>query len=91
MLAHVNNSGVNIGIWLDGPDSGIGWGSSPSYPYQEGAFFGNLFPSPWQGYYCIGKDMGAGEVPGRLGTPIATNVYINPYGSNVPVQERLHR
>jgi hypothetical protein len=84
MLAHVNNSGQHIGIWLDGPDNGIGWGSSTSYPYQEGAFFGNLFSQPWQGYYCSGKDMSSGEVPGRLGTPIATNVYVNPYGNAVP-------
>src|SRR4051812_47521217 len=26
MLAHVNNSGAHISIWLDGPDTGIGWG-----------------------------------------------------------------
>jgi hypothetical protein len=28
--------------------------------------------------------MGSGEVPGRLGAPIATNVYTNPYGMNMP-------
>ena len=75
MLAHVNNSGAHIGIWLVGPDAAIGWGSSPAYPYQEGAYFGNLIANPWQGYYCLGKDMGSGEVPGRLGTPLSTNVY----------------
>ena len=80
MLAHVNNSGAHIGIWLVGADTGIGWGSSPSYPYQEGAYFGNLFPTNWQGYYCVGKDMGSGEVPGRLGAPISTSVYANAYG-----------
>ena len=80
MLAHVNNSGAHIAIWLDGPDAAIGWGSSPAYPYQEGAFFGNLIANPWQGYYCLGKDMGSGEVPGRLGTALSTNVYANAYG-----------
>jgi len=80
MLAHVNNSGTHISIWLDGPDAAIGWGSSPAYPYQEGAYFGNLIANPWQGYYCLGKDMGSGEVPGRLGTPLTTNVYDNAYG-----------
>ncbi len=84
MLAHVNNSGAHIGIWMVGPDAAIGWGSSPSFPYQEGAYFGNLFPTNWQGYYCGGKDMSSGEVPGRLGTPIASTVYTNPYGTNVP-------
>jgi hypothetical protein len=80
MLAHVNNSGAHISIWLNGPDAAIGWGSSPAYPYQEGAFFGNLISSPWQGYYCLGKDMGSGEVPGRLGTSISSTVYTNPFG-----------
>jgi hypothetical protein len=84
MLAHVNNSGQHISIWLDGPDTGIGWGSSTNYPYQEGAFFGNLFPNPWQGYYCIGKDLDSGSVPGRIGPPLASNVYTNPYGGGVP-------
>ena len=82
MLAHVNNSGQHISIWLVGPDPAVGWAGSPLYPYQEGAYFGNIFASPWQGYYCDGNDLGSGEVPGRLGTPMATNVYVNRYGGN---------
>ena len=82
MLAHVNNSGMNIDIWLDS-EGAIGWGTSPDFPYQEGSFFGNLFPNPWQGFYCNGKGYDAGSVPGRLGAPIASNVYVNPYGGNV--------
>jgi hypothetical protein len=78
----VNNSGQHIGIWMVGPDSAIGWGGSPNYPYQEGAYFGNIIATPWQGYYCNGKDMARGEVPGRLGTPMATNVYVDPYSAN---------
>ena len=81
MLAHVNNSGQHISIWMVGPDPGIGWGGSSDFPYQEGAFFGNIFASPWQGYYCAGKDMASGEVPGRLGTPMASTVYVDPYGA----------
>jgi len=83
MLAHVNNSGQHISIWLVGPDPGIGWGSSTSYPYQEGAYFGNIIANPWQGYYCAGKDMASGEVPGRLGTPMSSTVYVDPYGAGV--------
>ena len=102
MLAHVNNSGQHISIWLVGPDTGIGWGSSPHYPYQEGAYFGNIFASPWQGYYCAGKDMASGEVPGRLGTPVRRpTCYMKPVrrqmaASNAAVprapstNERLH-
>ncbi len=82
MLAHVNNSGTNIDIWIDS-EGAIGWGTSPDFPYQEGSFFGNLFPNPWQGFYCNGKGYDAGSVPGRLGAPLASNVYVNPYGGNV--------
>ena len=93
MLAHVNNSGQHISIWLVGPDTGIGWGVSPHFPYQEGAFFGNIFASPWQGYYCAGKDMASGEVPGRLGTPLASNVYVESVRRRRRVQQarRVHR
>ena len=90
MLAHVNNSGAHISIWLNGPDAAIGWGSSPAYPYQEGAFFGNLIANPWQGYYCLGKDMGSGEVPGRLGTSLSTNVYDERVRVRGEVREQLH-
>jgi ricin-type beta-trefoil lectin protein len=81
MLAHVNNSGQHISIWMVGPDTGIGWDTSALYPYQEGAFFGNIFAAPWQGYYCAGNDMASGEVPGRLGSPLASNVYVDKYGA----------
>jgi hypothetical protein len=81
MLAHVNNSGQHISIWMVGPDPAIGWASSPLYPYQEGAYFGNIFAAPWQGYYCAGTDMASGEVPGRLGSPLASNVYVDKYGA----------
>ncbi|MEI4908239.1 hypothetical protein Q8G40_29580, partial [Klebsiella pneumoniae] len=75
------NSGQNISIWMVGPDAAIGWGGSTDYPYQEGAYFGNIMATPWQGYYCTGKDMASGEVPGRLGTPMASTVYVDPYGT----------
>ncbi|HEY5447391.1 MAG TPA: RICIN domain-containing protein [Polyangia bacterium] len=95
LLAHVNNAGVHISIWLSGEGS-LGWGKDPNFPFEEGSFFGNLFPSTknaagqtvsnlggrdWMGFYCNGKDWDAGSVPGRLGQPIATNVYKNPFGS----------
>ena len=83
MLAHVNNSGLHVGIWLVGPDSGIGWGSSPNYPYKEAAYFGNLFAANnMTGYYCAGKDMASGNAKGRLGSPFANNANVlsSPYG-----------
>jgi hypothetical protein len=88
MLAHVNNSGFHIAIWLDS-ESAIGWGKSPNYPYEEGTFFGNLFPSnnKWSGYYCLGPDFDQGSVPGRLGATIPnTAVYLNAWpGGNCPL------
>ena len=82
MLAHVNNAGVHIALWLDS-EGAIGWGQNPSFPYQEGSFFGNLFPAPWTGYFCNGKGFDQGAVPGRLGAPLASNVYVDPFGANV--------
>jgi hypothetical protein len=83
MLAHVNNAGVHIGLWLDS-EGAIGWGQNTDYPYQEGAFFGNLFTqNSWSGYYCLGKDFDAGAVPGRLGNALASSVYVDPFGANV--------
>ena len=80
MLAHVNNAGVSIKLWMTG-DGTIGWGRDPLYPYEEGAFFGNLFPNPWKGYACQGRDFWSGSVLGRLGAPIASDVYVNPFGN----------
>ena len=82
MLAHVNNSGMHVGIWLDS-EGAIGWGQSTDYPYREGSFFGNLFPAPWKGYFCNGPDYGSAETSGRLGAPITSNVYVNQYGGSV--------
>jgi hypothetical protein len=83
MLAHVNNSGLHVGIWLVGPDAGIGWGTDPAYPYQEAAYFGNLFASNMTGFYCSGRDAGAGSVKGRLGAPFGSsnNILTGAYGS----------
>jgi hypothetical protein len=82
LLAHVNNSGLHVGIWLVGPDNGIGWGTSPDFPYQEGTYFGNLFAQNIPGNYCTGKNMGAGDAKGRLGSPFGNNASIMnaPYG-----------
>jgi hypothetical protein len=73
LLAHVNNSGLHVGIWLVGPDTGIGWGTSPNFPFQEAAYFGNLFAGNIPGNYCSGKGLGAGDSKGRLGSPFGNN------------------
>jgi hypothetical protein len=82
MLAHVNNSGLQVGIWLVGPDAGIGWGSSPDFPYMEAAYYGNLFAPNMPGNYCAGKHLAAGNAKGRLGSPFGNGgVALNsPHG-----------
>jgi hypothetical protein len=51
-----------------------------SYPFQEAAFFGNLFVSPPAAYYCNGRGVSRGAVPGRLGAAQAGSPYQNPFG-----------
>jgi hypothetical protein len=80
MLAHVNTTGQHIALWLDGDSPAMGWGQSPSFPYQEGSFYGNIFISPPKAYYCNGKDFDQGMVPGRLGTGQNDAPYVNPLG-----------
>jgi hypothetical protein len=90
LLAHVNNAGAHISLWLDG-EGAIGWGKSTDFPYMEGAFFGNLITNQnsnnvaggWQGYYCNGADYDQGSVPGRLGAALTSTVYQNWYGTGV--------
>jgi hypothetical protein len=94
MLAHVNNSGLHVGIWLVGPDTGIGWDTSSNYPYQEGAYFGNIFAPNPHGNYCGGANLSAGAAKGRMGNAIVnSSILTSPYGTqwdsvtsqNVPV------
>jgi hypothetical protein len=79
MLAHVNTSGQHIALWLDGNNPAIGYGRNNLFPYQEGSFFGNIFASPPQAYFCNGKDFELGVVPGRLGVGQAGAPYKNPF------------
>jgi hypothetical protein len=73
MLALINVSGVHVPLMLDASYSSVGWGYNPSYPYQEGTFFGNIMTANAHGvsginaYYCEGPDFATGVVPGRIG------------------------
>ena len=95
MMAHLNTSGVHVPMWMDSESPAIGWGVSPTYPKQEGTFFGNIIMTgnlsalampgvnAPAAYFCEGAGITAGVVAGRLTTG-ATNVpYKNPYGNNV--------
>jgi hypothetical protein len=95
LMAHINTSGVHVPLWMDSESPKIGWGISPSYPKQEGTFFGNIIMTgnlsslsmpavnAPVAYFCEGAGISAGVVAGRL-TSGASNVpYVNPYGTNV--------
>jgi hypothetical protein len=102
MMAHVNTAGIHIPIWLDSQQLtinnqkiGFDWGLNPSFPYQEGTFFGNIIatgslsamgkPSVTApaAYYCDGDGFATGsggEVAGRLGAgQTSAAPYLNPF------------
>jgi hypothetical protein len=83
MMALINAAGVQVPITLDANHPAIGWGQNPSFPYQEGTYFGDLFQSGAHGigglnaYFCEGPDFVAGVVPGRIGTDQGPTPYKN--------------
>lgn len=81
MLALVNTTGDHYPLWLVAQNSAISWGLDPSYPFQEGAFFGDIFTSPPYAYYCGGKDLGVSPIPGRIGSAQVTPPYVDAYGT----------
>lgn len=83
ILAHINTTGTNLAIWLvadPAQQPQIGWSRSSTYPNQEGAFFGNIFVSPPQAHYCVGRNIQASAVAGRLGVGAPNAPYTNPWG-----------
>lgn len=78
VLAHINTTGQNVALYLDGDHPALGWGQNSSYPYQEGSFFGNIFTSPPTAQFCNGKDFDKGLVAGRLGAN-SGSPYVNPF------------
>jgi hypothetical protein len=79
MMAHVNTTGRSIQMWMVGESPALGWGYDRAYPFQEGAFFGNIFVSPPAAYYCNGRSIGRGVVPGRIGATQTGSPYQNPF------------
>jgi hypothetical protein len=77
-MAHVNTTGRHIALWLDSPVT-IGYGRSNAYPMQEGAFFGNIFITPPQAYYCNGYDYDRGPAAGRIGANQSGSPYWDPF------------
>jgi hypothetical protein len=85
LLAHVNTAGIHVPIWIVGQNSYLGWGQSPSYPNQEGTFFGNIFQPNTAGkidaYYCEGPGFDKTVVDGRLGSSQAGAPYRDMFAS----------
>jgi len=82
LMAHVNTSGRHIKLWLASPVPAIGFGRSAAAPLQESAFFGNVFVSPPQAYFCNGVDWERGPAEGRIGASQTGAPYTNPFGTN---------
>ena len=83
MMAHINTSGTHIPLWMDSPDSALGWGISPSFPTREGTFFGQIMVTNPQNnldaYFCDGPSTDQNIVPGRLGANQGYVPYANAY------------
>jgi hypothetical protein len=81
MLAMVNTTGAHYPLWMVAQSAAIGWGLDPTFPYQEGAFFGNIFASPPSAYFCGGRDFGVRPIPGRIGGVQDAAPYTDIYGA----------
>lgn len=65
LMALTNGAGNHVKVELSQNSSAVGGGHT--YPYQEAAFYGNVFASPPKAYYCVGKDF-TGLLGGDLGS-----------------------
>ena len=81
MLAMVNTTGDHYPLWLVAQNPAINWGLDPSFPFQEGSFFGDIFTSPPYAYYCGGRDFGISPIPGRIGGAQTAPPYTDAYGT----------
>jgi hypothetical protein len=81
MLALVNTTGDHYPLWLVAQNPAIGWGLDPTFPFQEGAFFGDIFTSEPYAFYCGGRDLGVSPLPGRIGSAQVSPPYTNAYGT----------
>jgi hypothetical protein len=57
LMAFTNASGVHVPLVMSSTKDALGGGSGSGqgYPFQEGAFFGNLFNDPPKAYFCKGQ------------------------------------
>jgi hypothetical protein len=53
LMALTNGDGAHVDVELVAPFT---LGKAHAYPYQEAAFYGNVFVDPPQAFYCVGKD-----------------------------------
>ena len=57
LMAFTNGKGNHVNIELTSTLASIGTGHDKrAYPFQEAAFYGNIFASPPRAYYCAGAD-----------------------------------
>ncbi|MFM2417091.1 MAG: hypothetical protein RL385_1814 [Pseudomonadota bacterium] len=56
LMALTNGKGEHVPLELSAPFTPLGTATSGRFPYQEAAFYGNVFVDPPQAFYCIGDD-----------------------------------
>jgi hypothetical protein len=72
LMAFTNGSGEHVAIEMASPNNALGYNTSSAYPYQEAAFYGNVFQSPPIARYCVGKDYAPKSWPGTNPGPGTT-------------------
>ena len=63
LMAFTNGDGAHVAIELSARFT-LGLGHSDDFPYQEAAFYGNLFTSPPEAYFCVGADYATVDASG---------------------------
>ena len=85
MLAHVNTAGIHVPIRIVSGNAAMGWGQNPTYPNQEGTFFGDIFYTNNIGqvdaYDRDGTGFDKDVVAGRIGLNQVGAPYRNLYAS----------
>jgi hypothetical protein len=56
LMALTNGNGEHITLELSAPYAPVGADTSGAFPFQEAAFYGNVFKDPPEAYYCVGDD-----------------------------------
>ena len=71
-MSLTNTAGNHVNVELAAPFT-LGTGHSASFKYQEAAFYGNLFLSPPQTSFAVGKDYAGLNILGVVNVGVVAN------------------